>query len=450
MTEISQPGARLPAPLDAWLTAQLGGPFAARQVMGGNRRQAWEVDSGGRALFLRFASNYAQGDDDVFTIRREAAIYRALGAAGLPIPRLVALHPSLEAMLVERAPGAAAYGKLKNSAQQNAIAQQYMAGLAQLHVLDARTLDLGLGQVRGVGDHIRDDIDLWERLYRAAAGADPLIEFALIWLRRNTPQDEAPARLVHGDAGPGNFLFQHGQLTAMLDWELCHLGDPMEDIAWVSMRSVLEPIPDFAAALGAYAQAAGAAIDIQRVRFHRVFVQWRIAIIRHRGGGGDLANSLVSHAINRRLLIDALADTGDFPRPGASPVALGAPTPNGAVIAYALDSLQRDIAPAVQDKRALAKLKSLARLLKHIERRDRIGPAVAQAQLAALGALLPAPPRDVDSGRRALADAIREGRAPTEAAFAYLTDEAQYDIALMGPALGALAGRSFPPLGAPQ
>ena len=67
---------------------------------------------------------------------------------------------------------------------------------------------------------------------------DPLLRLSADWLERNVPDYDGPVVLVQGDTGPGNFLYQDGRVTAVVDWELVHWGDPMDDIAWLSLRTV--------------------------------------------------------------------------------------------------------------------------------------------------------------------------------------------------------------------
>ena len=94
-----------------------------------------------------------------------------------------------------------------------------------------------------------------------AATPDPALAFALRWLRRNVPAYDGPPVLVQGDTGPGNFMYADGRVIAVVDWELAHLGDPMDDIAWLSLRATQEPFTDFPARLREYEELSGNAID---------------------------------------------------------------------------------------------------------------------------------------------------------------------------------------------
>ena len=437
----------LPDDIRDWIGTIAGRPTRLKRQAGGNRRQAWEVDVDNEALFLRFDPINVADSGDPYTIRREARIYQALRDTPVLLPRLIGMHPDQEAMLVERAPGSAAYTRIADVARKQDLLLQYMRELARLHAVDATAIDHGLGTVRAVAEHIQDDLAVWEAMYRQTGRGDPLIEFGLAWLRANIPTVEVPAVIVHGDAGPGNFLFRDGKVTALLDWELAHLGDPIEDLAWVSMRSVIEPVPDFAAAVAAYVEARGYSVDRARLHFHRVFVQWRVAIIRHRLRGADLANSLMSRALNRRLLVEALAAvTG---QPMAGPASDGdAPTARTPLFDNILDMLRDDVLPALAGAGALpaAKAKSVARIVKHLRALDRSGVALEATERAELSALLGAACDDVVAGRQAPAGAVRGERGGGAARFRYLGAQSARETLLMRDSMGALASRSFPAL----
>ena len=301
------------AALFAWVEQLCGGPIvASSRSSGGNRCRSWAIDVAAgpqiQKVFLRYAPPRPPSVEP-YTIRREADVYRAIAQAGLLAPRLLGEHPTLPAILTERAPGIAEYRRLRDPATAQAIAAAFMAQLARLHRTDITGLHLAGGaQGTRIADHTCAELAIWRAMYAETARPDPLIDLALDWLEHAMPDPDGPVVLVHGDAGPGNFLFQHGALTAVIDWELAHLGDPMEDIAWLSMRCVMEPVPDFPAALAAYVQAGGVPIDRARIRYHRVLVSTRVVIIRHRNVTGEPGHAIVSEALNRRLLVEALAD----------------------------------------------------------------------------------------------------------------------------------------------
>jgi aminoglycoside phosphotransferase (APT) family kinase protein len=78
-------------------------------------------------------------------------------------------------------------------------------------------------------------IDLLRRAMDGGSALRPATEYILQWLVDKEPVSR-PTVLVHGDFRTGNYMVDQGRLTAILDWEFCHLGDPREDIGWFSAR----------------------------------------------------------------------------------------------------------------------------------------------------------------------------------------------------------------------
>jgi aminoglycoside phosphotransferase (APT) family kinase protein len=80
----------------------------------------------------------------------------------------------------------------------------------------------------------RRELDHWEGVIdQDELEPQPIARAAIRWLRRNPPPPAQRISVVHGDYRSGNFLFDgDGKVRAILDWEMCHLGDPLEDLAW--------------------------------------------------------------------------------------------------------------------------------------------------------------------------------------------------------------------------
>ena len=123
----------------------------------------------------------------------------------------------------------------------------------------------------------------------ALAGAGrprPVLELAARWLELNAPEVAQP-RLVHGDFRVGNFLFDAGGLKAVLDWELVHVGDAMEDLGWLAVRTWRYGA-DSAAVGGLcsrerfhelYARASGREVDAEAARYWELFGNFKWAVI---------------------------------------------------------------------------------------------------------------------------------------------------------------------------
>jgi aminoglycoside phosphotransferase (APT) family kinase protein len=151
----------------------------------------------------------------------------------------------------------------------------------------------------------------------------PLLADALAWLRRSLPEAEE-ITLVHGDFRLGNWLVEQrgdgATLLGVLDWEMVHLGDPLEDLAWCSSElwragtpwagAMLAP-EEFAAS---YSRASGRAVDAERMAFYRVLsVVKMIAIMLtgirafRDGRTSDLRMAIFDHQLPFLFALLALA-----------------------------------------------------------------------------------------------------------------------------------------------
>jgi aminoglycoside phosphotransferase (APT) family kinase protein len=212
---------------------------------------------------------------------REAAVYAALAATDVRIPRLVAARDSGDALLVERAPGKEAFASVTDETTKQAIVTDYFEALAELHGVDTEKLALpGFARPADARDHARSDLGLWRGIAASRLSeSDTLLDFTGGWLDANAPEGAARTSLCHGDAGPGNFLFDADRVTALLDWEFAHLGDPLDDLAWVAVRAqLLGGFGDLAAGYRAWSAATGLGADASRIEYYRALVLLRMAI----------------------------------------------------------------------------------------------------------------------------------------------------------------------------
>src|SRR5262245_36617804 len=166
-------------------------------------------------------------------------------------------------------------------AECEALAEQVASALARLHAVDWQKLGFDFLGVPSPGRAAAErELARWEeRIARAGFPAPPLLADALAWLRRSLPETRE-ITLVHGDFRLGNWLVEQSgdgaTLLGVLDWEMVHLGDPLEDLAWCSSElwrgqtpwaGAMVPPEDLAAA---YARASGRAVDEGRMAFYRV------------------------------------------------------------------------------------------------------------------------------------------------------------------------------------
>jgi aminoglycoside phosphotransferase (APT) family kinase protein len=440
------------AALTRWVADVVGeATVALKRRPGGGSHQAWQVTGASGSWFLR-ADAGTPDESKHYTLRREAEVYRAVHAIGLPSPSVIAVHPTLEAVLLDLAVGDAAFARL-DPEDQSAIIDDFAPWLARLHAADPRRLDLpGLGPVTTIGDAVRRELDLWEARLDSSDVADPILTACFQWLRGNIPDtgDMRPS-LVQGDTGPGNFLHDGQRVTAFLDFELAHLGDPMEDIAWVGTRNAQEPVPDFDQFLARYAEAAEIEPDRDRIRYHALFAELRIAVLgtERRGGSADLeaehGNRLIYGALHRRLTVEALAAAMGVEMPTTALPDM-ADTDDTRYFDAALHQMRHRIGPEIADPYSARLLKGLARVVKYLREVDRAGDSHDVAEVDDLAALLGVRPSSIAEGCELLLARVRAGTIGAVDLLPYAAAHVARRTQLVGPAMGVLATRHLPRL----
>ncbi len=127
------------------------------------------------------------------------------------------------------------------------FSQQLADIMARLHNLDLRQLGFATADAeKSAGEYMREELNRWIELYnQKKSRAHPLLDITFAWLSANIPAESfnRPARIVHGDIGFHNLMFADGEVTAVLDWEFSHFGDPLEDFIYT--RMFIEQIMDW-------------------------------------------------------------------------------------------------------------------------------------------------------------------------------------------------------------
>jgi aminoglycoside phosphotransferase (APT) family kinase protein len=253
-----------------------------------------------------------------YDIRAQYALHRALlDHADVPVPALhwLELDPSVLGMpfyVMDRVQGDVPVqwqprdrSIFPDDEARRAVGRQFVDVLARIHAVDPGVT----GLPPPAGRPAEHEVARWERFYADAALLEvPLVREALAWLRAHPVASERVV-LCHGDYRLGNFMLDaRRRIVAVLDWELAHLGDPVEDIAWSALRlfrgrsprwsQMLEP-EEF---LARYEARTGLSVDPAALRFWTVLCYVR-AIAPHLracrafedGAAGDLRLAAMGH-----------------------------------------------------------------------------------------------------------------------------------------------------------
>jgi aminoglycoside phosphotransferase (APT) family kinase protein len=207
----------------------------------------------------------------------------ALHAAGLAVPRPLWCDTTgevlgLPSLVTERVEGSAEHTLLHRTDEAaRAIIVDLAAVLAGIHALDPARLK-GWERPQPTAAHAQ--LTYWRDAFlRHRLEPLPAMVYAYDWLAHQAPDDDR-ITLVHVDFRVGNFLAIERQVSAVLDWELAHLGDPCEDIAWM-YRSMWSPnaLCSLDQFIDTYERVADVAVDRRRIEFYRLFGEIKHATI---------------------------------------------------------------------------------------------------------------------------------------------------------------------------
>jgi aminoglycoside phosphotransferase (APT) family kinase protein len=431
----------------------------ADRIPGGGTREGWFIDLESPTgtvseLFLRYTPTAMPDNTAFHSLATEAQVVRALGGTGVPVAGIVAIHPDREAVLMERVAGDTWFYRIGDPDEQVRVAQAFIRSLATQHRIDPRTLEVpALGPIKSAREHAFERIDAIRQRGTAVSGEiDPLLRVTLDWLEANVPDYDGPVVLVQGDTGPGNFLYRDGRVTAVLDWELCHFGDPMDDIAWLSLRTVQDTFTHLPDRLREYEELSGHPIDDDRVWYYRVFAEATMTTLNPPNSESagddatrDIGNLMIYQQLHRRLWLEALnaaiglgLERPDVPLPGDAPYWHSR-------YDEVLASL-RTIAPRIADPLASQWTRGVARAVKYLQRLDVDGRQFVELELDEIAKAIGSRYESITAARSAVDAAVRAGTLDDRAYLALIWTRVMRDDELMGSASGALHHRTWPPL----
>ncbi len=164
---------------------------------------------------------------------------------------------------------------------RRAIARRMYEILADIATFDWHGTDIErLNVVPAIDGCWKKELDHWERIIdENELSPQPIVRAGIRWLRANPPPPAHHVSVVHGDYRVGNFLYTSGgEINGVLDWEMAHLGDPLEDLAWSFNESWqwakdgrpggVVTVED---ACRTWSEASGMPVDLAGLRWWRTF-----------------------------------------------------------------------------------------------------------------------------------------------------------------------------------
>jgi len=274
-----------------------------RRLSGGASRETWWFLADGRPTIVQ---RQRAGDQRDMMI--EADVVRAARAAGVPVPELLAAERQTDGaafMVLEAIEGETIARKILRdddyaTARENLVADMGRA-LARVHAIDPAPLTK-LVEI----DQVAFYTDALDNLGQP----HPVLELVRNWLIDHRPT-AGRAAVVHGDFRLGNLIVGTTGLNAVIDWELAHIGDPMEDLGWLCVKAwrfgqgpPVAGVGQYDELVAAYEAAAEVTIDRAAMHWWEVLGTWKWAIMCILQANVHVSGASRSHelaAIGRRV-----------------------------------------------------------------------------------------------------------------------------------------------------
>lgn len=317
-------------------------PLHFEPILGGSSNLTYRVtDADGHTWVVRrppVNSVLASAHD----MSREFTAMSALGPTPVPVPRVHAIcedHAVTGATfyVMEHVPGIqmedAEGGHQLDAAGRGLAADTFVDALAALHSVDPDAV--GLGQLGKRTGYVERQLRRWYKQWEQSRPHDrPVVREVYERLLAIIPEEQGPATVVHGDYSFRNCRFSHqGELRAVLDWEICTLGDPLADLGYVlaawepTAPASLVGLDGFPTAEQVVARyIGGTGYDPTPLPFYVAFNHWKSACIVEgvyaRYLAGALGEDRSAEAERYGPLIErrserALAELDALPGPGS-------------------------------------------------------------------------------------------------------------------------------------
>ena len=264
-----------------------------KRLSGGASQETWSFDvvlpgSASPMILRRHPPGMGKRSASAVPLETEARLIDIAGQAGVPAPRVTyVLAPSDglgEGFLMGRIEGETIARKILRDNEfaraRLMLARQCGEILGRLHKLPVNVLP----PLRHAPARV--ELEHYRALYLAHKHPHPVFELAFRWLADNAPPTDVSQTLVHGDFRNGNLMIGPEGVRAVLDWELAHIGDPMEDLGWICVNAwrfgnIDAPVGGFGPRedmFAGYESTSGQKVDPARVKYWEVFgtLKWGI------------------------------------------------------------------------------------------------------------------------------------------------------------------------------
>jgi aminoglycoside phosphotransferase (APT) family kinase protein len=373
-----------------WIERRIGG-----KVVRCERQARWrpayflDLERAGELVPLYFRGDRGATDHGVYPLEHEMKVLQVLERHDIPVPHIWGFCDEPRGILMQRCPGRHNLATAGSEAERVAVLDHFIDILARMHKIDLAEFEaIGLVRPKSAEQLGLADLEHWERAYRKLKRRpEPMIEFTLRWLRRNVPRQRSRAALLQADCG--QFVFERGRVTALLDFELAYIGDPMADFAGLRNRTLSEPLGDLKRALRRYEQQSGERADLRAIDYHTVrfglATPMSVAhVVADPPPGTALIQYQAWYAVYGRLCLEVMAHMLGLE---LEPLELPAPVPTRSTPAHTA-LLGLIDAGSDEDPFRAFQIANARRVAIWTARADLYGPALERQDLDEAGAIL--------------------------------------------------------------
>ena len=375
-------------------------------------RPVWYVDAAQSEKKWRLCVRGDRVDARIgFTLEHEMQLQQLLHQHGLPVPQVHGFIDSPRAYVMDRVEGQERFEDTTPQAERDVVLDSYIKSLAQIHSLDVEPFArAGILRADKPSHSGRVGMQVYEQAYRASKKRpDPFLEFALGWLKRNPLQNRSQESVVLWDTG--QFLHSGGEVTAIIDLEIGHIGDPMMDLAGFRMRAREIGFSDFDRLYTVYSKNGGQAVDREAIQHYYFAFALCNQLAFHSAlaappPGSDYMMNLRWCIETNLYAIEALADILSLELEPVPP--LTAQTSSTDIAHTHLVEWLRNFEP--HDPGEAHTVRSGFRLARHLQRASQVGIQAEAADRQDLTSLLgqtPVNPQEADAELEAFV--IRDG-----------------------------------------
>lgn len=308
--------------VSAWLGAHIPNltpPIGYTLIAGGHSNLTYACDDAAGHRYVLRRPPLGHVLESAHDMAREFRVISALAGTQVPVAHTFGLCSDLDIngapfFVMNFVPGLvpndATQADALPAAERHSLGLHVADVLAALHTLNPDLV--GLGDLGRKENYVARQLKRWTQQWEQTKTDDvPAMDAALRLLGERMPA-QIGASIVHGDYRLGNMIVANGRIQALLDWELCTLGDPLADLGyllntWLMPEEVTGDVDDAmpttaggfctrAELMDRYASLTG--FDLSHIDYYRAFSHWRIAAIRQ--------------GVYKRYLVGAMGESRSF------------------------------------------------------------------------------------------------------------------------------------------